>query len=76
VTVLVRFSAEAASELDDATAWYDKQAPGLGDSFIDAVEAAIAIIADWPQSGAPVVGIPDGRDVRRAPVARFCRLSG
>lgn len=71
MTLLVRFSAEAVSELDEAAAWYGSQAPGLGDSFIDAVDAAISMIADWPRSGTPAVGVPVGRDVRRAPVARF-----
>lgn len=67
----VRFSAEAASELDAAAAWYDDQRPGLGDAFVDAVEAAIAMLADWPQAGAPVAGIPADLDIRRATVARF-----
>lgn len=49
----VRFSAEASSEFDDAAAWYDEQRPGLGHAFIDAVEATIARLADWPRSGAP-----------------------
>ena len=34
----VRFSAETASELDDAAAWYEDQRPGLGQALIDAVE--------------------------------------
>lgn len=67
----VRFSAEAASELDDAAAWYDDQRPGLGDTFIDAVEVTLALIADWPGAGAPVAELPADLDVRRAPVVRF-----
>lgn len=67
----VRFSAEAASELDAAAAWYDEQRPGLGEAFIDAVETALGLLADWPGSGAPATGLADGLDVRRVPVARF-----
>jgi plasmid stabilization system protein ParE len=71
VSLPARFSAEAAFELDAGAAWYDEQQPGLGSAFVDAVEAAIAMLADWPQSGAPVTGMPADLDVRRAPVARF-----
>jgi hypothetical protein len=52
VSLPVRFSAEAAFEIDAAAAWYDQQQPGLGSTFVDAVAAAIAMLADWPQSGA------------------------
>ena len=71
MSLSVGFSAEAASELDAAAAWYDDQRPGLGATFIDAVESAIATLADWPRSGTPVAGIPPDLDVRGAPVARF-----
>lgn len=67
----VRFSAEAASELNAAAAWYDVQQPGLGETFLDAVDATLGYLSDWPGSGAPVPGVPAGLDVRRAPVARF-----
>lgn len=71
MTLTVRFSAEATAELDDAVTWYDGQRAGLGDAFADAVEAAVALIADWPFSGARVDGVPAVFEVRRAPVARF-----
>jgi plasmid stabilization system protein ParE len=71
VSLSVRFSAEAASELDAAADWYDDQRPGLGAAFIDAVGSTIAQLADWPRSGTPVAGIPTDLDVRGAPVARF-----
>jgi toxin ParE1/3/4 len=67
----VRFSAEAASELDGAGAWYERQRPGLGDAFIGAVDTAIAQLAEWPRSGAPVAGVPAHLDVRRVPIARY-----
>lgn len=67
----VRFSAEAAEELDDAAVWYDRQRPGLGGEFMDAVEETVAILAEWPRSGPLVSGLPADLEVRRAPVARF-----
>jgi hypothetical protein len=45
--VRVRFSAEAAEELGAATAWYDTQRRGLGLVFIDAVEAAVDLVARY-----------------------------
>lgn len=67
----VRFSAEAASELVAAAAWYDERQPGLGDALVDAVDAALAYLADWPLLGALVPGLPDSSEVRQVPVARF-----
>lgn len=67
----VRFSTEAASELLAAAIWYDEQQPGLGQTFIDAVETALRLLAEWPVSGVPVPGVASGLDIRRIPVARF-----
>ena len=67
----VRFSVEAASELNDAAAWYDEQQQGLGEAFINAIETAVGLLADWPGSGARVAGLAEHTDVRRVPVARF-----
>lgn len=67
----IRFSAEAASELASAAAWYDDRQPGLGAAFIDAVDAALGYVAEWPLLGATVPGLPDAAGVRRVPVARF-----
>lgn len=71
MSLSVRFSAEAASEFDAAASWYNDQRPGLGATFIDAVESVIARLAEWPRSGTPVAGIPPDLEVRGAPVARF-----
>lgn len=67
----VRFSAEAASELASAAAWYDERQPGLGAAFIEAVDAALSYVADWPLLGALQPGVPDAAGIRRVPVARF-----
>ena len=71
MSLQVRFSAEAVAELDAAAQWYEEQLPGLGLALIDAVDAALARVADWPRSGAPVPTVATDLDVRRVPVARF-----
>jgi plasmid stabilization system protein ParE len=57
--------------LGSAATWYDDQQPGLGAAFIDAVDAAIVLLATWPASGTPFEGIAPDLDVRQEPVARF-----
>lgn len=71
MSLQVRFSAEAIAELEAATLWYEEKLPGLGRALIDAVDAALAHVADWPRSGSPVPTVLDVLDIRRVPVARF-----
>jgi len=71
VSLPVRFSEEAASELEAATAYYDEQQPGLGEAFIDAIDTALGMLAEWPRSGVPIPGVASGLEIRRAPVPRF-----
>lgn len=46
----VRFLAPAQQELDDAVAWYDHQAQGLGKEFLDELDRVIRRIATYPFS--------------------------
>ena len=62
---------EASAELEDAAVWYDSQRPGLGLEFIQAVDAALESIAQWPQIGRRVTGVPDDVAARKIPVHRF-----
>jgi plasmid stabilization system protein ParE len=62
----VVFAAEAEADALDAFAWYDGQRPGLGAQFRDAVDAAVADIAEAPLSYAVHY-----RDLRRMLVRRF-----
>lgn len=64
----VRLSAEAAEELEAAVDWYETHRPGLGLVFLDAVDTALAFVAEWPGGGAPV---PAMHGARRMPVSRF-----
>lgn len=63
----VRFSAEAALELEAAAGWYERQRRGLGGAFIGAVDAVLGRLSEWPESGA-VTGV---EGARRVPVSRF-----
>ena len=39
---------EAHEELLYAASWYDGEQLGLGEDFLDAVDAAVAQLLDWP----------------------------
>lgn len=43
-----RFVDEAAAEFLAAGRYYNRQVPGLGDAFVDEVEAGIGIILEGP----------------------------
>jgi toxin ParE1/3/4 len=60
------FHKAAERELVDAAAYYDNSRPGLGRSFIDDVEHAIAQIEQYPESGYLL-----NRAVRRVLLRRF-----
>lgn len=62
----VVFRARAEAEFEEAQAWYEKRAPGLGQAFVSSVQAAIERIRRAPRQSPPVDG-----DVRRALVRRF-----
>jgi len=46
----VRFLKLAEQELDDAVAWYNQQAEGLGRDFLDQLDRAIRRAAAFPLS--------------------------
>ena len=46
----VRFLAVARQELDDAVAWYDDQAAGLGRDFLYELDRAVRRAAAFPRS--------------------------
>ena len=71
MSLQVRFSPDAIAELEAAARWYEEQLSGLGLALIDAVDAALSRVADWPRSGKPVPTVVSDLDVRRVPVARF-----
>jgi plasmid stabilization system protein ParE len=62
----VRFLTLAQRELDDAVAWYNEQADGLGKEFLDELDRAVRRAAAFPMSS---VEITSG--LRRCLLARF-----
>jgi hypothetical protein len=54
----------------EASRWYETHRSGLGVEFLDAVDTAIARIAENAQIGSPVPGVSD-RAIHRRPVRRF-----
>jgi hypothetical protein len=45
----VEFRPAAATELEEAVRWYDRQRPGLKDEFLAAVTEAISSMAENPR---------------------------
>jgi len=40
---------EAEADIEEAHAWYENRAVGLGDRFLDAVEETIGLVRNAPQ---------------------------
>lgn len=62
----LRFSDEAADDVAEAYAWYQRQRVGLGEEFLTCVEAATQRLSRHPEACPKVY-----RDFRRAIVRRF-----
>lgn len=60
------FLGVAQTELDDAFAWYEEQAVGLGDDFLDELDRTLRLIVSFPLLH-PLVG----NQVRRCLLNRF-----
>ncbi len=62
----VRFLALAQREIDDAVAWYNEQAEGLGREFLDELDRAVRRAAAFPLSCSEIEP-----GLRRCLTARF-----
>ncbi len=62
---------EASAELEDAALWYESQRSGLGLELVEAIDVALAQVAEWPQIGRRVTGVSDDLPARKVPVKRF-----
>ena len=51
----------------EAARWYERNRRGLGLEFLDAVDAALALIEKTPRIGSPVPAVDD-EDIRRVSV--------
>ena len=65
----VRFLKPAQAEVDDAFAWYDSQAHGMGTQFLDDLDRVIRRIVAYPLSSVEVE-----RGLRRCLLSRLCLL--
>jgi plasmid stabilization system protein ParE len=54
----------------EAASWYESHRFGLGAAFLDAVDNAVARIAEMPSMGSPLPGTAD-ETIRRRSVLRF-----
>ena len=62
----LRLLTVAQSELDDAIAWYNTQASGLGNAFLIEAIKAFRLIEQYPHAWHPLT-----TDIRRCRLARF-----
>lgn len=62
----VTFLALAQQELDSAVAWYNEQATGVGEEFLDELDRAVRRAAIFPMSCPEI-----GPGIRRCLLARF-----
>ncbi len=62
----LKLLAQAQIELDDAFEWYERQAPGLGQHFIQETTAAFRLIERFPTAWHPL-----SADIRRCRLKRF-----
>jgi len=67
----LRFYAEALAELDGAAAWYEREQPGLGAEFVEAVESALARVLENPAGFPPARNAPHQMGMRHCLVRRF-----
>tara|TARA_R110002167_G_scaffold2482_1_gene12554 strand:+ start:3108 stop:3422 length:315 start_codon:yes stop_codon:yes gene_type:complete len=61
----VRFTVEAAEELEQAAAWYEEECPGLGARFVDATESALTLLKEDFPPLAPAYGEAGKRGVNQ-----------
>ena len=70
MTLPVRISEEADAEMAEAARWYETHRARLGTEFLNAIDTAVARIAEVPRIGSLVPGVSD-QAVRRRAVRRF-----
>lgn len=65
---------EAEAEIEAAAAWYQIEAPGLGNEFLRAVHAAIAALGRQPEAFAVAFGRVRRIRLRRFPWSLFYEI--
>lgn len=67
----VRIHAAASEEAAEAAAWYEKERPGLGAEFEQAIEAALDLLEEEIVPLVSVPGVAGTRGVKRLLLRRF-----
>ena len=67
----VAFHPEAVDELEAAVEWYEGQTIGAGADLLAEIIEVIAVVAEFPRSGAPTSGFDTERDVRLSALRRY-----
>ena len=68
---IVRVLEEAADEAAEAAAWYEREMPGLGESFYQAVEDALDLLEEGMVPLSPTSDAANARGVKRLILKRF-----
>lgn len=71
MTRSVRTEPEASVELEEAAMWYDDRRAGLGVEFVEAFDAVLEQIRQWPEIGHLIPRVPADVPARRFPLCRF-----
>jgi plasmid stabilization system protein ParE len=71
-----RFAEEALAEFIAAGRYYNQQVPGLGDAFVDEVEAGIRIILNGPKVWRVVENNVRRYLIHRFPYGIYCTIEG
>jgi plasmid stabilization system protein ParE len=76
VTLKVRVRSRARTDIDRAAHWHESRRAGLGDEFLNEVEATFARITENPESYAEVYRSTRRALLRRFPFGVFYRVLG
>jgi len=72
--VQVRFRLEAASDIVLAREWYDDRRLGLGSEFIQSLEDAVGLIAEFPEAFPEIAAGHRRAILRRFPYFLYYRI--
>ena len=67
----IRIHDAAASEAAEAAAWYERERPGLGSEFAQAIDRALDLLEDELVPLMPMPGAAGSRGLKRLMLRRF-----
>ena len=67
----MRIDVAAGDEIEEAALWYEREGAGLGQRFLDSIEAALARILQNPRQFPPIPRFSAHPELRRALVDSF-----